>query len=160
MSNYLSLKSATIEKINPRSNGNIHYRILADAAYRHLFVVFTGNDDSGHFSDEIVPFERIEKCIEGIKPGSHVASKQFFKAFESRSNNNSGFLAAILRAEGLLSPVVDGVRKHVLNPGWDRWKETLLTDLGEPWAPPVKTKPGPPPKKAKAKKAVPHANSQ
>jgi uncharacterized UPF0160 family protein len=153
---YLSLKSDTIEKISPRSEGKIHYCILCDEEQTQLFVVFTGNDDGGHFSDEIVPFERIEKCVEGFKVGTYVASKQFFKAFESRSNNNCGFLAAILRAEELLAPVVDGEKRHVLQPGWAGWKETMLTELAEPWEPPVKVAAKP---KAKGK-AVSNAKSK
>lgn len=132
---YLSLKSATAEKIG-KAQGNITYRVLSDEA-KKLFFVFTGNDDGGHYSDEVIPFERIEKCVEGMEPGNYVASKQFFKAFDSRSNNNCGFLAAVLRAEELLAPVVDGVRKHVIQPGWDGWKETMLTELGESYEPPL-----------------------
>jgi uncharacterized UPF0160 family protein len=153
---YLSLKSDTIEKISPRSEGKIHYRVLTDAKHESLYLVFTGNDDGGHFSDEIVPFERIEKCVEGFKVGTYVASKQFFKAFESRSNNNCGFLAAILRAEELLAPVVDGEKRHVLQPGWDGWKELMLTETSELWEPPVKVVAKP---KAKGK-AVSNAKSK
>ena len=133
---YLSLKSATAEKIG-KTPGNVTYRILCDEAQEQLFITITGNDDGGHYSDEIIPFANIEKCVEGMKVGTYVASKLFFKAFDSRSNNNCGFLAAILRAEELLAPVVDGVRKHVLQPGWDSWKESMLTELGEPWEPPL-----------------------
>jgi hypothetical protein len=136
---YLSLKAANIEKISPLSTGKIHYRILTDQERNQLFVVFTGNDDGGHYSAEVVPFERIELCVKDMKPGAYVASKQFFKAFDSRSNNNCGFLAAILRAEELLAPVVDGVRKHVLQPGWDVWQELMLEETGLPWEPPLLT---------------------
>ena len=124
---YLSLKSDTIDKVSPRSTGKIHYRILTDESYEQLYITFTGNDDGGHYSDEIVPFTHIEKCVDGIKAGTYVPSKLFFPAFVSRSNNNCGFLAAILRAETLLAPVIDGVRKHVLQPGWDDWKMEMLT---------------------------------
>ena len=144
---YLSLKTATAEKIG-KTQGSITYRILCDEAQEHLFIAITGNDDEGHYSDEIVPFSHIEKCVEGLASGTHIASKQFFGAFESRSNNNCGFLAAILRSEELLAPIIDGIRKHVLQPSWDKWKETMLTELGEPYEPPVKAMPIPPKKKA------------
>ncbi len=136
---YLSLKSDTIDKISPRSTGKIHYRILTDNTHEQIYITFTGNDDGGHYSDEIVPFDNIEKCIDGVAVGTSVASKQFFKAFVSRSNNNCGFLAAILRAEELLAPVVDGVRKHVLQPGWDVWKLEMLTSdvKATPCTPPL-----------------------
>jgi hypothetical protein len=50
----------------------------------------------------------------------------FKKAFNGQSNNNSAFLAAILRAEKLIAPVTDAVRKHSLQSGWDRWKTEML----------------------------------
>lgn len=153
--NYLSLKSfSNAEKIG-KAQGNITYHVLCDEAQEQLFITITGNQEDGHYSDEIIPFAHIEKCVEGMKVGSYVASKQFFKAFESRSNNNCGFLAAILREEGLLAPVIDRVRRHVLNSNWNSWKETMLTDLGEPYEPPVKAKPIPP-----TKKAVPNAKGK
>ena len=133
---YLSLKSATAEKIG-KAQGNITYRILCDKAQEQLFITITGNNEDGHYSDEIIPFASVEKCVDGVAVGAYVASKQFFKAFVSRSNNNCGFLAAILRAEELLAPVVDGVRKHVLQPGWDSWKELMLEENGVPYTPPT-----------------------
>ena len=83
--------------------------------------------------------------------GAYVASKMFFSAFVSRSSNNCGFLAAILRAEELLAPVVDGVRKHVLQSGWDVWQEQMLEEAGEPWKPPLPKGVAP---KTKGKKVV------
>lgn len=133
--NYLSLKSATAEKIGKVPN-TVSYRILCDEAKQHLFITITGNSDGGHFSNEIIPFEHIEKCKEGIAVGAYVPSKMFFNAFISRSTNNCGFLAAVLRAEELLAPVVDAVRKHVLQPNWDTWKELMLEEDGEPYEPP------------------------
>lgn len=132
---YLSLKTATAEKIGKVPN-TIGYRILCDEAKQQLFITITGNSDGGHFSNEIIPFSNIEKCKEGVAIGAYVPSKMFFPAFVSRSNNNCGFLAAILRSEELLAPVVDAVRKHVLQPNWDTWKELMLEEAGTPWEPP------------------------
>ena len=138
--NYLSLKSATAEKIG-KAQGNITYHVLCDEAQELLFVTITGNDLAGCYSDEIVPFAHIEKCVDGMKAGTYVPSKLFFKAFSSSksNNNNCGFLAAILRAEELLAPVIDGVRKHVLQPGWDDWKMEMLTSnvKATPYIPPL-----------------------
>ena len=133
---YLSLKSSTAEKIGKVPN-TVSYRILCDEAKQQLFVTITGNSDGGHFSNEIIPFANIEKCKEGIAIGAYVPSKMFFHAFVSRSTNNCGFLAAVLRAEELLAPVVDAVRKHVLQSGWDVWKELMLEETGEPYEPPL-----------------------
>jgi len=156
MTEYLSLKSAAINKMSPLSTGKIHYRVLTDSKHQHLYFILTGNDDGGHFSQEVVPFERVEQCLEGIEPNCPIFSKLFAKAFVSRSTNNAGFLAAILRAEQLIIPQVDAVRKHVVAPGWDTWQKTMLAEQGEPYALPnvpveVPTEPPKPKKGAKSK---------
>jgi hypothetical protein len=66
---YLSLKTATAEKIGKVPN-TVSYRILCDEAKQQLFITITGNSDGGHFSNEIIPFENIEKCKEGIAVGA------------------------------------------------------------------------------------------
>lgn len=128
---YLSLKSASVDKMSDRSTGKIHYRVLTDSNHQSLFFILTGNDDGGHFSPEMIPFERVEQCLLGLEPNTAIFSKVFANAFVSRSANNAGFLAAILRAEHLISPKVDAVRKHSVLPGWEGWKESLLAEAGE-----------------------------
>jgi hypothetical protein len=149
---YLSLKAAKASKIGQRGQGDIHYRILTDQAHQQLYIIITGNDDDGYYSKEIVPFEKVEKCIEGIKPNIPLSSKSFKSAFIGQSNNNSAFLAAILRAEKLLAPVVDAVRKHSIQPGWDSWKTGMLKDVS-------KAKPYEP-ELAKPKRVLSHVENQ
>lgn len=125
---YLSLKTAKASKIGQRSKGDIHYRILTDLSHQQIYIIITGNDDDGYYSGEIVPFEKVEKCIEGIKPNIPLSSKVFKSAFIGQSNNNAAFMAAILRNEKLLVPMTDAVKKHSIAPGWDSWKTALLKD--------------------------------
>ena len=60
---------------------------------------------------------------------------QFRDLFTGRSANNGGFLAAILRFEGIL--IVDEKRQfaHTLSPDWEKWPATAAK-----WKPVPKTK--------------------
>jgi hypothetical protein len=128
---YLSLKTAKASKIGQRSQGDIHYRILTDQAMKQLYIIITGNDDIGYYSKEVVPFENIEKCIEGISLNIPISSKLFKGAFIGQSNNNAAFMAAILRNEKLIAPVVDAVKKHSVQPNWEGWKTGMLKDASK-----------------------------
>lgn len=131
MKKYLSLKTGKASKIGQRSQGNIHYRILTDQTHQQLYLFITSNDDDGYYSKEIVPFEKVEQCLEGIKPNIPLSSRLFKSAFIGQSNNNAAFMAAILRNEKLIAPVVDAVRKHSIQPDWDRWKTEMLKDANK-----------------------------
>jgi hypothetical protein len=60
-------------------------------------------------------------------------------AFVSKSVNNAGFLAALLRAVGLLVPAIENVQQHVLTDDWEIWKSVMLSDAGVPYDPEVKS---------------------
>jgi hypothetical protein len=53
-------------------------------------------------------------------------------AFAGRSSNNAGFLAAILRAEGLLALAPDTEGRHVISGDWAAWKASVLAEPGQP----------------------------
>jgi len=128
---YLSLKTAKASKIGQRSKGDIHYRILTDPSHQQLYFFITDNDEEGYYSKEVVPFEKVEQCLQGIKPNIPLSSSLFKPAFIGQSNNNAAFLAAILRHEKLIAPVVDAVRKHSIQPGWDSWKAAMLKNAAK-----------------------------
>ena len=125
---YLSLKSSKTTKIGLRTEGYIHYRVLSDQDNR-LYFNITGNDDDGYYSKEIIPFDSVEELVKNIKPNVAISSSLFIPAFIGRSNNNAAFLAAILRAEKLLSPMADAVKKHTVEAGWDRWRTDMLKNV-------------------------------
>jgi hypothetical protein len=127
---YLSLKSSKTTKIGLRTEGYIHYRVLTDQDNR-LYFNITGNDDGGYYSKEIIPFDSVEELVKTIKPNVAISSSLFRSAFIGRSNNNATFLAAILRAEKLLSPMADAVKKHTVEAGWDRWQTEMLKNVGK-----------------------------
>jgi hypothetical protein len=134
---YLSLKSAKAPKSGARSQGDIHYRLLTDAARRQLYLTLVANDSSGCFSREIVPFARIESAVHGLAAGQPIASKQFQSCFVRKSQNNAGFLAAVLRHEKLLQAVPEAAHPHALAGDWSAWKTALLAqaDQAEPYRP-------------------------
>ena len=135
---YLSLKSSKTTKIGLRTEGYIHYRVLSDQDNR-LYFNITGNDDDGYYSKEIIPFDVVEELVKTIKPNVAISSSLFITAFVGRSNNNAAFLAAILRAEKLLSPMADAVKKHTVEAGWDRWQTEMLKNVvkAKPFEPEV-----------------------
>ena len=135
---YLSLKSSKTTKIGLRTEGYIHYRVLSDKDNR-LYFNITGNDDGGYYSKEIIPFDSVENLVKTIKPNVAISSSLFIPAFIGRSNNNAAFLAALLRAEKLLSPMADAVKKHTVETGWDRWRTDMLKNApkAKPFEPEV-----------------------
>ncbi len=128
---YISLKSGTAHKTRQHSSaGCLHYRVLADSS-QQLYLTITGNDDGGYYSKEIVPFAKIEL------PKELFTSKVFKTAFVGKSTNNAGFLAAILRAEGLIAPVENAIHKYKVLPKLDDWKKRMLAlaDKAEAYGP-------------------------
>ncbi|MGJ0486010.1 MAG: hypothetical protein ACR65R_15960 [Methylomicrobium sp.] len=134
---YLSLKLGKAAKAGARSQGAIYYRILTDTERRELYITLVANDSSGCFSREIVPFARIEQCLHGLDVSKPITSKLFQSCFISRSQNNAGFLAAVLRQENLLKAVPESAHQHALAPDWLSWKTAMLAlaDTAEPYRP-------------------------
>ena len=127
---FVSLKSAKTSKIGLRSEGSIHYHVLADPA-SNLYFNITGNDDDGYYSKELISVDSIEKLLKDIKPNVGMSSSMFRKVFIGQSNNNPAFLAAILRSEKLLKPMEDAVKKHCLGIDLGKWKSDMLKLSGK-----------------------------
>lgn len=134
---YLSLKQGKALKSGPRSQGYVHYRVLADSQRDQLFLTLIANDSSGCFSREIVPVTRIESVLQSIDATKPIASKLFQSCFVSKSQNNAGFLAAVLRSEHLLRAVPDAVHQHAVVADWSDWKSAIwaLADGAEAFRP-------------------------
>src|SRR5471030_270987 len=136
---YLSLKLGQAAKTGERSTGHISYRVLTCSDRHDLYVTLTGNDGGGWFSGEIVPLSNIEAIFSTLADRHQpFPSKALRPAFVSQSVNNAGFLAALLRAEGLLVPAIENVQQHVLTDDWEIWKSVMLSEPGVPYDPVVK----------------------
>jgi hypothetical protein len=134
---YLSLKHAQAAKTGQHSIGQISYRVLADELHQNLFITIVGNEGGGWYSNEIVAFSKIEELLLKLDTKNPLSTKAFAPAFNSKSVNNAGFLAAVLRAEGLLNAAAEASRLHLVTNEWELWKSMMLTETGEVYVPPL-----------------------
>lgn len=126
---YLSLKTGKASKSGQRSHGYIHYRILTDQDQHFLYLTITSNDDGGYFSKEVVPFNKVEQCLQGINISTPITSKLFKNSFIGQSANNAGFLTAILSAEKLITKVEGVAHQFLIEPDWSNWKTEMLNTV-------------------------------
>lgn|GEM_PF-1707172 len=128
---YCLLKSAVCKKLSQKASGGIGYDVLADPGMLHLSIRITDNVGGGYYSREIVPFAKVMACMDNVQKDKPFPSKIFKGAFTGRSSNNAGFLAAVLRAEGLLLPAPDTDSQHTAAENWSAWEKTMLAGTGE-----------------------------
>jgi hypothetical protein len=79
-----------------------------------LSLRITANDKDGLFSNEPILVSKITECLAKQSKGISFASSILHPAFTKKSSNNAGFLAAILRAEKVLTAVKDKLFLHDL----------------------------------------------
>lgn len=136
-------------KISDRSTGQLTYRLLKDEEGVEAYVAIVGNESVGYFSREPVSVLRIHQCLQAaVKVAKAIPSQRLRQVFKGQSVNNGGFLAAILRAEGILAPSPDNAFQHVLAGDAAEWRRELIKRPG--YALPDDPAPG-----AKAEAAVP-----
>jgi hypothetical protein len=126
------LKSAKTMKLGKHAEGGIHYQILTDSQRQAPSFKIVGNEGGGYYSKEIVAFGSVEACLAAHPQDQPFPSKLLQTAFTGRSSNNAGFLAAILRAEGLLALAPDTEGRHVMSGDWAAWKASVLAEPGQP----------------------------
>jgi hypothetical protein len=139
---YFSVKKAHATKTGQHSKGTITYHILTDELHLELFITITHNEGGGWFSNEIVPLSAIETILSQQKPNLPFPTKTLAPAFASKSVNNAGFLAAVLRSEGLLNAAPEQNRLHIVTDNLEVWKAVMLGEPGEMYQLPVKQPPG------------------
>lgn len=129
---YWLLKSAKAMKLGKHAEGGIRYQILADSQRQDPLFKIVGNEGGGYFSKEVVAFGNVEACLTAHPQDQPFPSKLLQTAFTGRSSNNAGFLAAILRAEGLLALAPDTEGRNVMSGDWAAWKASVLAEPGQP----------------------------
>ncbi len=94
------LKKSTCPKLSSRAKGKLTYHVGCDPNGA-FYIRIAGNEGGGLFSLEWAALTAIQNVIvaQGDKPFKALVFRPLFKA---RGANNHGFLAAALRAEGLL----------------------------------------------------------
>jgi hypothetical protein len=128
---FITLKSATGSKLGKHADGSISYSVTCDRERKALFIAITDNSSGGYFSREYVSLDRIQELVVQLNRAAF-PSKALKAAFTGKSSNNAGFLAAVLRAEGLLKHAPDNDAKHVMANDWGDWKTALLAQEGGP----------------------------
>lgn len=131
------LKDGKAPKLGARAEGGIRYQVLADTDRQHLYIAITGNESGGYCSRERVSVDKIEACLDTLQPGKPFPSKTFKETFIGRSSNNAGFLATIMRKEGLLAAAPDSETLHVRHGDMATWKKAMLSEPGTLIAPSV-----------------------
>lgn len=115
------VRAHTISKLGGTAGGRITYAVGVDPAGTvHLAV--TANEGGGYFSPEWVPLPRVRACLAANSgAGEAFPTRVLRGAYRNRSVNNGGFLAAVLRHEGLLRA---GALPHLhrCEDGWDAWE--------------------------------------
>jgi len=93
---------------------------LGESGTVHLCVA--ANEGGGYFSSEWVSLPRIlEVLADFLSSGGSFPTHALLPAFNNRSVNNAGFLAAILRHEGLLK-AGDKPHSHACCGDWAAWQ--------------------------------------
>lgn len=123
---FQTIKTSTAAKTGERANGVIGYRVLTDSNKSDVYIRIESNDGSGYFSRELIPFSKIEACLLGMESCQSLPAKTFRPAFIGKSSNNAGFLAAILRAEGLMAADMSKGYSHRVSADWSKWKSDML----------------------------------
>lgn len=80
----------------------------------NLSIRITANDKDGLFSNEAVPVSKVAECLSKQSKGSSFSSRNLHSIFTKQSNNNAGFIAAILRSEKVLKPKEGKLYLHEL----------------------------------------------
>ncbi len=103
------IKKANCGKVSSPEKQTLTYNIGYDTDTKAFHFRVTDNNGGGFFSHEWIALSSITQAI---KNRGTFNANIFTDLFESKSANNSGFLAAALKAEKLLLPHKDTKRLH------------------------------------------------
>lgn len=135
------IRQGQCPKLGVYSSGLITFQILTNESKDGVFLRIAGNDGGGYVSDEAVPFDAVLRCVTERDPDKALRAGDFKPAFIGRSNNNWGFLAAVLLHEGLLTRHPTLPHLLVDEGGWGVWgtaqldqapDEPTLVQIGKP----------------------------
>lgn len=131
------VRAATAPKISPRGEGGVAYQVGRVGAEVHIRI--EKNDGGGRHSREWVPAASIAKALTpAMRRGEPFKSDALAGAFVGRSQCNSGFLVAALRAEGILGADAEKRGMSRLSGDLDAWEKSmqeaapLFGDDGQP----------------------------
>lgn len=108
----LALKTAECPSLSSRST--LTYNIgadIEDTALEELYFQISHNTGKGLFNKDWIPVSAIREVFEAIPETAAVTSISLNAIFSGKSTNSSGFLLAILKAEGLVI-ALEGKRRN------------------------------------------------
>ena len=102
-SDLIIVKKEKANKLGQRAQGQLTYQLGYVTADKACYLQIIHNDSGGYFSKEWLPINTIETCLTlEMKKGAPFSTSILKPAFISQSQNNAGFLGAVLRQEGIL----------------------------------------------------------
>ncbi len=105
------IRKGTAPKLRDNKQ-TIHYAIGKHDRNDALKLV--SNTGNGLFSSEPISLTSIQQCLSKQGMTAEFTSRIFHSLFSKLSNNNTGFIAAVLRQEGVLKQVDGKLFKHQL----------------------------------------------
>lgn len=128
---FLLLRQGQAHKLGQRAHGALGYQVLLDPERTTVYLRVVTNSGSGSFSDEPVGVQKLAQAVATRDQRSPLRGSVLQSAIVGKSVCNSGFMAAVLVAEGLLGRKQDK-RFDLEDLGqWDAWTATQLSVQGE-----------------------------
>jgi len=119
----MPVRVGSAPKCGKGAEGLLSYAIAYQPDEEEVYLRITGNESGGLFTPEWVALSAIELALDGPPLDSEpFRSKLLASAFTGRSNNNAGFLAAILRKEGVLKPAASAEHLHQVATDFGKWR--------------------------------------
>jgi hypothetical protein len=93
------LKAGTCPTLS--GGGSLKYEIGADDA-SNVAIRLTANSGGGFFNGDWVPFDAVSKILQSPHLQKGLTSTAFVPIYRGKSMNSPSFLAAVLKAEGVI----------------------------------------------------------
>lgn len=121
----LLLKEETAPKLGKFDGEVLQYQVTSDKERNETSIRIISNSGGGYFSREFVALNQMEPVLSKLAKSGSFPSKALADVFAGRSSNNAGFMAAILRHEGILGAAGETDTKHKVIGDFSAWKMAL-----------------------------------
>ena len=136
------LKTAECPSLSSRSTLTYHIGAnMENNALEELYFQISHNTGKGLFNKDWIPVSAIREVFERLPEAAAVTSISLNPIFTGKSTNSSGFLLAVLKAEGLVI-IQEGKRRSYQRTTSDAFVEQMkrLIDIGESSQSTIKSK--------------------
>ena len=108
------VKQSECPPINVKSTGRIQYQMSIDDKNQR-YIQLIASTSGGFVSQNKVAVIDIQKILMTVTDEAHFSSTIFKRLFAGKSANNASFLAAVLRAEGVIAKSHRHTYCHVID---------------------------------------------